>query len=262
MPRLTHKLHPGSRVQSDPGRTKGHAIEVWLRGRLGLAVILLVLPTAESLGQTSSIGNRVATGDNDQPLSREASSQTGSPVLEEASLIAVPVTEPKTFAEHDLITIIVREQKKFESDAETDSKKQFKLQSDLEAFVKFIDRGLGASTFSRGKPNIDYNFKSSLSSEADVEREDKFTTRITARIIDVKPNGNLVFEARRRITHDEEVTYMTLTGVTRSEDVTPDNTILSTQVADLVITVENEGVVRDGSRRGWIPKLLDMLRPI
>jgi flagellar L-ring protein precursor FlgH len=54
---------------------------------------------------------------------------------------------------------------------------------------------------------------------------------------------------------------MTLTGTCRSEDITPDNTVLSTQIAELEIKVTNSGAVRDGSRRGWITRLLDIVRP-
>ena len=55
---------------------------------------------------------------------------------------------------------------------------------------------------------------------------------------------------------------MTLTGICRKEDITPDNSILSTQLADLRIDVQNSGAVRDGSRRGWLTTILDVLRPI
>ncbi|MCH7700167.1 MAG: flagellar basal body L-ring protein FlgH [Planctomycetes bacterium] len=259
---LTNNPHLVARFRSDDRRGNAGAVRGRFLGRFGLAVIAILVPAVDGLGQTSSIGKRVAPGDADEPQPREATSQPGSPVIEGASLIAVPVTEPRTFAEHDLITIIVREQKKFEAEADSETRKRWEISSEIEAFVKAMDHGLGAATFVRGKPDIDYEFESRMRGDADTTREDRFTTRITATIVDVKPNGNLTFQARRKIEHDEEVTYMTLTGMARSEDVTPDNTILSTQVADLVISVQNEGSVRDGTRRGWIPKLLDSLRPI
>ena len=86
-------------------------------------------------------------------------------------------------------------------------------------------------------------------------------TRIQARVIDVKPNGNLVLEARKRITVDEEDQIATLSGVCRSKDVTAQNSVLSTQVADLEISVSHTGAARDASRRGWAMRLFDLLRP-
>ncbi len=77
----------------------------------------------------------------------------------------------------------------------------------------------------------------------------------------MKPNGVLVLEARARIEHDDELSTITLTGICRKEDVTADNTVLSTQIANKHTVVENSGALRATSTRGWIPKLLDLLRP-
>ena len=84
---------------------------------------------------------------------------------------------------------------------------------------------------------------------------------MTARILDIKPNGNLVLEAEATQQFDDEVSLMTLTGVCRSSDVTPDNTVLSTQVADLSVKVKNTGAVRDGSNRGWLHRIIDVTKP-
>ena len=71
----------------------------------------------------------------------------------------------------------------------------------------------------------------------------------------------LVLEAKARIVHDDEVSVVTLTGKVRKEDVTLDNTVLSTQLADKEITIENEGSLRGATRQGWISKLIDFMRP-
>lgn len=232
-------------------------------GRMFLmAVIAAGLGTEAARGQTSSIRKRCPTT---QPVvsssSREQSDHTGNALLEERSLIAVAVRPPRKFKGHDLITIIVRQQRKFESDGSLETKKKFEIQSELDAFIKFVNGGVGAAAFRRGRPNIDYKFDTRLRNQADKEREDRLTTRITAEIVDVKPNGNLVLQARGELAFDDEVSVMTLTGACRSEDVTPDNTVLSTQLAELNIKVTNTGAVRDGSRRGWITRLLDIVRP-
>jgi flagellar L-ring protein precursor FlgH len=52
-----------------------------------------------------------------------------------------------------------------------------------------------------------------------------------------------------------------LSGVCRAEDVTPDNTVLSTQMYDKQITTSHKGAVRDTTKRGLISKLLDALNP-
>jgi flagellar L-ring protein precursor FlgH len=64
---------------------------------------------------------------------------------------------------------------------------------------------------------------------------------------DIKPNGNLVLEARARLRFENEIPYVALTGVCHSQDVSRDNTVLSTPLADKDITVHNDGLVRDGT---------------
>jgi len=61
--------------------------------------------------------------------------------------------------------------------------------------------------------------------------------------------------------NDDEISNITLTGVCRKEDVTADNTILSTQIANKNLVVTNKGALRSASTRGWIPKLIDLIKP-
>ncbi len=59
---------------------------------------------------------------------------------------------------------------------------------------------------------------------------------------------------------DEEQFTITLTGTCRSDDVTPTNSVLSTQIANLVLVEKNHGAVRDATKRGWIPRILDFAK--
>ena len=230
-------------------------------------MLLLAVPFVPAVqAQTSSLGKRLAPAEEGPPVSHIAPTTQepeykGNPVLERNSLIAIKVKPPKEFKVNDIITIIVRQQKKFEAEGELETKKDFDIKSELEAFFKPFDGGLGATTFYRGKPNVDYKFGTRLKSEGDNNREDTFITRISGKIIDVKPNGNLVLEATSQIDHEQESATVTLTGECRSVDVTPDNTVLSTQIAELRIEVENTGAVRDATTRGWVIRLLDWLKP-
>ena len=227
---------------------------------------LLVLAIFEAaMGQTSSIGRRHQDRVAAQPqpvVSREAAAQPrGNALLERHSLIAVKPKPIKTYKVNDHITIIVRQARKFEADADMESKRRLDVQSELEAFFKPIDGGLGATKFARGKPNIGFKFNQRQKNEADVSREDRLTTRLTGVIIDVKPNGNLVIWARARVQHDEEISVITLTGTCSRDKVSVDNSLLSTDIADLDINIQNKGVVRDGSSRGWLAGLIDRIRP-
>lgn len=234
--------------------------------RIGLfsASILLALCHLAA-GQTSSLGARQRQMDVNKPAVelelREAPPRPRNFVYERYGWTASTPVAPKTFKPGDLLTIIVREQKKWEADADLETKNKFDVKSELDAFVKPTEGGLGAAMFRRGKPNIDYKYNVKNKSEGDSSREDKLTTRLTGKIIDVKPNGLLVVEARAKMSHDEEISEITLTGTCRKEDVTADNTVLSTQIADKEVAVSNKGALRSAATRGWIKKILDAFKP-
>ncbi len=178
--------------------------------------------------------------------------------IEVCSLYAIPAQIPRKFKVEDLMTIIVRQQKKYEADAEMETKKNWNLNGKLSDWFRFYNdcQHLGQDKLSNGQPGFKFDYGNKYKTEGESDREDRFTTRITARVIDVKPNGNLVLEAVLEEQHDEEVASLTISGICRSTDVTPDNTVLSTQIAELRIVEKNHGAVRDATKRGFVPRIL------
>ena len=88
-------------------------------------------------------------------------------------------------------------------------------------------------------------------------RNDRFTAKVTATVIDVKPNGTLVIEARRTITTNGETKTIVLSGSCRREDVTNANTVLSSQLANLTLIQNTEGDLKDNASKGWITRVLE-----
>lgn len=226
----------------------------------------LLMASAPRGGNGHAEGNGSAVM-NGNVSNREASFLSTEPkdevlpmtrAIEGTSLYCIPARIPRKFKVEDLITIIVRQQKKYEADAETEAKKTWNTSAKLSDWFRFYDdaKHLGQDKLSNGEPGFKFDFNNKYKTEGESDREDRFITRITARIVDVKPNGNLVLEAVLEEQHDEEVATLTITGIARSTDVTPDNTVLSTQIAELRIVEKNHGSVRDATRRGFVPRIL------
>jgi flagellar basal body L-ring protein FlgH len=177
------------------------------------------------------------------------------------SPLAIKSPDQEKIKVHDLVTIIVRESKIAKTDSKLESKKDWNLDSSLDEWIRFSNaHGLVPAQFSQGNPSAKFNFLNDYKGDGKYDRKDELTTRVTAQVIDVKPNGNLVLEATKQIMMDDDGYTISLTGECRAQDVTPDNTVLSTQIADPVIDVQHTGAVRDATRRGWIQRALDLLR--
>ncbi len=224
---------------------------------------------AMALGQSAgerpaTVGELAARYDNSL---YKASRSTAGPEggrLSAVSLIAVPAPQPKMARKHDLVTIIIREESDFSSSGSTDLKKQSALDARLEEFARLSLNEMilrGGAQGSGTPPSFKWQTNRDFKGEGTVNRADTFSARITAEILDVKPNGTLVLQAAKRIKTDEEEQQFLLTGICRAEDITADNSVLSTQMFDLSLTKSHSGAVRDTTRRGWISKLLDVVNP-
>jgi flagellar L-ring protein precursor FlgH len=185
-----------------------------------------------------------------------------SPAIAQASLVAVQVPEPRRFAVHDLITVVIRESIENNADAELDTSKDSSFKGEIKSFptltlADLLNAQIKGGSGGGNTPKLDVGFKSDFKGDGSYKRRDTFTTRITASIIDVKPNGNLVVEARKFIQSDRETVTLILSGTCRAEDIAADNTVLSTQLFDLRLIKEHTGELRQATRKGVLTKLLE-----
>jgi flagellar L-ring protein precursor FlgH len=182
--------------------------------------------------------------------------------LTAVSFFSVPEAKPRTIKKHDLVTIIVDENSQYSSNGSTAMQKEADFDAKVTAMVRLSLQNLALSENSvNTNPEIGTTGTRDFTGTGAVNRSDTMTTRLTAEVLDVKPNGTLVLQARQHIKTDDEEQTMILSGTCRVEDVLPDNTVLSTQMFDKDVTNSNKGAVRDATKRGWVPKLLDVVNP-
>jgi flagellar L-ring protein precursor FlgH len=182
--------------------------------------------------------------------------------LEGISFFHVPPPEPRTIRKHDLITIIIREESQSKTNAKADLSREAEFDARLEEFIKFASGlQLTGGGVTEPVPSIKASGEREFQGDGKVDRTDSITARIQAEVIDVKPNGTLVVQARKRIRSDDDEQTFILSGICRAEDVTADNTLLSTQLFDLEFQKSTSGPVRDSVKRGNIHRFLDWLNP-
>lgn len=194
------------------------------------------------------------------PAAGEAAPPPAEP-LKTTSLIQVEAPKPKDFQVHDLITIIVSEQHKASSEAKLDTKKDTSLKAKLSKFPD-LQSFLEASLTQGGSSPIveaDVSSGSSFKGDGKYETKEGLTDKITATIIDVKPNGNLVLEARRTISKDEQTQTLVLSGICRRDDVTSGNSVLSSQLAELTVGIDSTGQVKDAAKKGILTRVFEAI---
>jgi len=182
--------------------------------------------------------------------------------LRQLSLIYVRVPEPKAFVQHDIITIIIDETSRTQSSQKLETEKEFDLSGALEEFPslrKLLDLQLKAGD-NNDLASVRVGGQHESTNQGKFERSDRFTARVAATVIDVKPNGTLVLEAKKTVSNNQgELQTIVLSGVCRQEDVSRDNTVASYNIANLSVYQRTEGQVHKAGTKGLIPKVLEAI---
>ncbi len=165
---------------------------------------------------------------------------------------------------NDLITIRVLETIAGSGKADTKTARK----SDVDAGVDTIfgippDLNL-KNLYGKGfgfKPSVKGSADSDFQGSGATTREGKLIGTITAKVVEVMPNGNLVIESRKEITINHEKQILVLMGMIRPEDVMFDNTVLSSKIANAEIFLVGDGIIQDKQSPGWLARFVDRVWP-
>lgn len=173
----------------------------------------------------------------------------------------------------DIITIEIVESSSASNKATTETDRESSLSAGVEKFFGIEDRYLD-STHPDFKPFRDFNpfaaageasVKGSMSSDFEgngvTSRSGDVKATLTARVVEVLPSGNLRIIGSREVTVNHERQIITLYGLIRPRDISADNVILSSYIADARIAYSGSGIINDRQRPGWISNILNNVWP-
>ena len=163
----------------------------------------------------------------------------------------------------DILTIIVQETA---SVANSESLKTAKSsKSGITNLADTIVKQFAGKLPKQAQPLKDLNLSSTGTNDytggGEVKNSQTIATRAAVQVIDVLPNGNLVVEGLREISFSKERQFAALRGLVRSYDIQPDNTVLSSNIADARIEIIAEGTLTDAQKKGWLLRLNDKINP-
>ena len=168
------------------------------------------------------------------------------------------IADRKASRAGDIITIVVNENAIAQSSQSKKSTRDASLNDSVQQFL-FANSKLG--THNGGLPGIQLGGTSTYSGGGDVSNSQSLSARAAVLVTDVLPNGNLVIEGARIVTFSGETQYVVLHGLVRIDDVTRDNTVTSSNIADARVEFYSEGQLTEAQKRGWFSKLYERLRP-
>jgi len=104
-----------------------------------------------------------------------------------------------------------------------------------------------------GNP-LDLRYSDSMNTkrESDAAQSNSLSGSISANVMQVLNNGNLVIRGEKWISINNGDEFVRLTGIVRSQDIRPDNTIDSPRVANARIQYSGTGTFADVQKMGWL----------
>ena len=92
-----------------------------------------------------------------------------------------------------------------------------------------------------------------------VDNEDSFEGKITAQVMEVYPNGNLLVQGNKEIQIVDEQQIVTISGIVRPQDIGTNNQVASFMMADVRINYEGQGAIRDNQKRSLLTRFWDKI---
>ena len=102
---------------------------------------------------------------------------------------------------------------------------------------------------------------SASSGSGSVNRAEKLTTKIAAIVTQRLPNGNLVIEGRQEVRVNHEVREMMIAGIVRPEDISSQNRIHISKIAEARVSYGGRGHISNVQRPPVGHQVLDVLLP-
>lgn len=180
---------------------------------------------------------------------------TATPVLADSIYTEGPNENLTSFSRPylgvgNLITIIVTERTVAESSALTNRRKDARIRGEWD-FGTLIPGIVKNSTEIRGRDDFQ--------GEGLTSRNGRLQMDVTARIEEVLPNGTLRIVGVKHVRVNDEETDITIRGIVRPMDISPDNRIDSSRVADASIDVKGSGPATAKATPGLLTRIFNWL---
>jgi flagellar L-ring protein FlgH len=212
-------------------------------GMTASLAILVLLPTALLAGKEKAGSNKSLEEYLHKLPQQSVVVQPASPgsLWSDQGRLADMAGDYKARHVGDLVTILVVQSLQAQNSGNVGTDRSFKASSGINALAGHISTSGVQNIFSPTSSQT-------LAGKAQASSSSSLRTSLSGRIVAVLPSGNLVVEAEREISMNNERQTIVLRGLIRPGDLAPDNSVASNAVASLELEVKGKGVVSEGTR--------------
>ena len=185
------------------------------------------------------------------PQESESVAQNGS--LFQSSVPIYLYQDEKASRVGDIITVILTESTNAQKNTDTALKK--------ENDITFANPTVAGKqiTFDNGQKSFELGISGAneFKSEADAAQSNSLNGTISVTVHKILPNGNLLVRGEKWLTLNQGNEYIRLSGIIRPKDVSSDNSIQSTRMANARIQYSGTGPLAENNERGWLSRFFN-----
>jgi len=159
----------------------------------------------------------------------------------------------------DIVTIVITETASASKEANTGTSRNSTVNAGIPNLLGLETTGI--TSFADLSKLINASVESTYAGAGSTSRRETLNATISAKVIDVLPNNNLLIEGRRNVKVNNEEQIIVVEGTIRPSDIASNNTINSIYIADARINYGGKGIISDRQRPGWLMSIIDKLWP-
>lgn len=159
--------------------------------------------------------------------------------------------DQKARHEGDIVTVLIIEQASASKTASTKTSRTSDRNGKVNSML-----GMKYNPLSQG---VGINSNSKYEGSGSTSRTEMLKAEVSALVTEVMPNGNLMLEGKREIQVNGEKQLISVKGVVRPQDITPNNTVMSIYLVNPEIKYEGDGLISRQQKPGLLSRLLDWL---
>ena len=216
------------------------------RCRAPVSIALLLFAAFAATGRARQKHTPAANTAPAQPAAPSASPPSPGSLYSSGGRLADLARDLRASQTHDLITIVVSDQASAVTTGTTNTSRKSSAANSITALAG-VTRATGPWA---NLANVSNNQQ--LQGAGTTSRQNTLSTTLSAEVSGVTANGNLIIEGRKAITVNGEKQIVLVRGSIRPDDVSPNNSVASAQIANLEVSVNGKGVVGDSIRRPFI----------
>jgi flagellar L-ring protein precursor FlgH len=160
----------------------------------------------------------------------------------------------------DLVIVQVIESSSADKEATTEASRSNSVDSSVTNFLG-IPLNKTSVLGAKLEPTVKLDGSSKFSGDGKTTRKGTLSATVSARLIRILPSGNYVIKGKKQIRVNDESQYITVSGIIRPEDIMWNNSVMSTNIADLKVDYYGSGILGDQQSKGLFARALDKIWP-